>query len=344
MADEENPAGQGRPWPNVGAVNDGERRGIFERIGSMMEGENGLRNKMIIKSALAVCGMLCLLMLILLPMSFGNVEYYEYAFKKNRNTGRVNTDKVYDMGRYLVGPSITMKKFQASAHILWVEDVRFLSNQNLEMTINVQFAYFLREDELVELHEKLDINYKEPIKNRAVDPIKSAGPEFPTQEFFSNRTHIEKALGLAVANRLSELHADVKYFQLGAVQVPDEVKQRQLDNAIQVENNQLAELVKESELIREETRTLVNKINNNATLIQKTAAADAGLLIAQAQTRAQDIVSQARSGGLQKVYTALGITEGKHKASLDYIRTLAAHPTARLKVNFNDKVPLIGVV
>ena len=55
-----------------------------------------------------------LLLIILLPMSFHNVEYYEVAFAKRRSTGTISRDKVYYPGRHCIGPDTEFVKFPAS--------------------------------------------------------------------------------------------------------------------------------------------------------------------------------------------------------------------------------------
>ena len=45
-----------------------------------------------------------LLLVILLPISFSYLDYYHYGLIRRRTTGRVNLDRVYEGGRYLVGP------------------------------------------------------------------------------------------------------------------------------------------------------------------------------------------------------------------------------------------------
>jgi len=53
----------------------------------------------------AVCvGIAALLLIILLPISFSYLDFYDYGFLRRHTTGRVNIDRVYEGGRYLVGP------------------------------------------------------------------------------------------------------------------------------------------------------------------------------------------------------------------------------------------------
>jgi hypothetical protein len=52
-----------------------------------------------------VCGGIAILLLvILLPISFSYLDFYHYGFLRRHTTGRVNLGRVYEGGRYLVGP------------------------------------------------------------------------------------------------------------------------------------------------------------------------------------------------------------------------------------------------
>ena len=53
----------------------------------------------IIGSAIAV-----LLLVILLPISFSYLDYYHYGLVRRRTSGRVSLERVYESGRYLLGP------------------------------------------------------------------------------------------------------------------------------------------------------------------------------------------------------------------------------------------------
>ena len=52
---------------------------------------------------LIVLGVACLLVVILVPMSFGDLEYYEMGFTRNKATGEVDTSKVYYGGMWVSG-------------------------------------------------------------------------------------------------------------------------------------------------------------------------------------------------------------------------------------------------
>jgi hypothetical protein len=54
-----------------------------------------------------VSSIAALLLVIILPLSFSYLDFYDYGFLRRRTTGRVNLDRVYEGGRYFVGPDHT---------------------------------------------------------------------------------------------------------------------------------------------------------------------------------------------------------------------------------------------
>jgi hypothetical protein len=118
------------------------------------------------------------------------------------------------------------------------------------------------------------------------------------------------------------LLADVDKFILGRVKIPDSVANKQLDVKIQLERNDMQDNMKKAQLERDMTDVNVNKINLEATKTLRIAQANANLVRKQATADAKAIVEKATFDGLANLYTECGITSAKHKASLDYLRTL----------------------
>lgn len=72
--------------------------------------------------------------------------------------GKVHTNRVYTRGRYAIGPDYKFFKYQADAHFVHLEDVGVFSDGGpdsvgLSFLIDVDFTYFLKEDELGQLHK-----------------------------------------------------------------------------------------------------------------------------------------------------------------------------------------------
>ena len=161
-----------------------------------------------------------LLMIILLPMSFHNVEYDEMAFYKRRSTGTISRDKVYEAGRYFIGPDGEFVKFPAS---LQTVDFKGLSVWTKTQTtaegggqgaagtavkLDVSFQYRLRPAELSSLYSSVALTFRPFIENLATTTIKNISTSYTANEWTENRKEIQKAMLTGIDTALENAHAD----------------------------------------------------------------------------------------------------------------------------------------
>lgn len=129
--------------------------------------------KQLYSIAACPCAVVSLLLVILLPMSFQNVEYYEVAFFKRRTTGTISRDKVYGAGRHVIGPDAMFVKFPASEQTVefkgmsvWTKTERLTEAQQgaagTAINVDISFQYRLRPEELSDLYASGRSSYARP--------------------------------------------------------------------------------------------------------------------------------------------------------------------------------------
>jgi hypothetical protein len=79
---------------------------------------------------------------------------------------------VYTSGRYFVGPDYTFKKFQADAHFEEVKNIAVFTSDKLEVQISCAFQYFLKIEDLADLHNQYDLFYKPVLRSTALSALK----------------------------------------------------------------------------------------------------------------------------------------------------------------------------
>ncbi|XP_046565249.1 uncharacterized protein LOC124273948 [Haliotis rubra] len=313
-------------------------------------------------------GIVVLLVVILVPMSFSDLEYYEIAFKRRKSTGAVDTSRVYSGGKYFIGPDFEFKKYTASAHYVFLNDVAVFTSDKLEVLLDVSFQYFLRPEDLKQLHSQYDISYEAVMRTSAVDALKGEAPTFTTRQYVSDRAALEAAMFKGVRERLGGkccakncksfkfacppgckevrlcttadkgLFVDVKYFQLGQVQIPSDVKDRFL-RALTLQEDALREqLLQDAQIVRKQTDVEVRQIKNDGKEISANATAQSTTIATLASANYTLAVESARSQGLKKLYTKLGINEQKFKNSFDYLRTLRGMDHVHFTVDFQQRI------
>ncbi|GAQ90589.1 hypothetical protein KFL_006590020 [Klebsormidium nitens] len=282
----------------------------------------------------------CLLMVILLPLSFVTLDYTEYGLVQRRSTGKVYLNKpVYYGGRHFLGPDIKFRKFPADAQFIQLLQIDAVSADKLDTIIDVEFAFFLVRNEVVALKIELDQSYEQVIRNTALAAIKNTAVTFNTADYFLNRTLIEASFFKAVSGAVRPYHAVVPFIFMSGVTIPAQVSGKQLATAIQLQSNQQQIYASQAAVIRATTNQLVNQIANNATFLIQAASAQAAQIVQNAQTNATNTVQEARRSGLAYYYSTVNITLPKHKASLDYITTLQqAAGAAQLHIGYQTKI------
>ena len=310
------------------------------------------------------------LMVILLPMSFSSLNYYEMAFAKQKSTGTVDLDRVYESGLHLIGPDYEFKIFPADAHELNLFNIKAFTSDKLEVRVSVILLYFLRSYELADLHQKFNIDYDDIMKSSAIDALKGAIPVYNTREIVSKRKEIEAVIYKAIRERLGGtccapqnlckswafacpvncisrnicedkdkgIYVDVKYFQLGEISIPGTVEERFLRQLTLQEESEREKLLQNAQVARKETQSKVQQMRNAALEIREEAESTSRFTQITAAANYTSVVEGARSVGLTKLYDELKITRQDHKNSFDYLRTIRGLDNIWLTVDYQQRI------
>lgn len=325
-----------------------------------------------------VLAILVLALVILLPMSFSYLDYYEMGFTRRRTTGNVDTENVYSSGRHLIGPDHEFKEFYASAQYVSFQHIPIFTTDNLQVNISIELQFFLIKDDLKLLHDAFDIFYNKIIVDNAKDALKNSVTKFDTDEFISNRTVIQNELFYGVRERLSGacclpgclktcsqceqwqlctpnckprsqctkadkgLFVEVRYLQLHDIDIPYQVNERRLRSLITDLEREREKSIKEEMIVRKQTDYEVGKIQNRANELLENSTATSQLIVNQAHTNYSQSIETVHNVQLKKMYEELAFTTPKHKTSLNYIRSLKDHDKIKYSIDFNTLVLSAG--
>lgn len=291
-----------------------------------------------------VLGIGVLLLVILLPLSFSYIEYYEFGLKQSRVSKKVYTDKVFAGGRYVNGVSNQFLKYQADAHFMFLDDLEVFSagagsnsSIGLDFKLDVFLTYMLIQDEVGVLHQELARGYNSVITSRARDAIKNEAIFVSFDEFFKKRVDVEKRFREAVIDRWNappSVHVTLDQFHLGRIRIPDSVARKQLDSRLQNERNDMEDYLQEATLERQYTAVAVNTINLQQDNILRTATAEADLIRSKAIVEANEIKNQAQLNGTKTLVAAAGIETQDHKTAFTYIRNLMNREDLDIDVSY----------
>jgi len=283
---------------------------------------------------------LILFIVIILPISFSYIDYYDYGLKQRKSTGRVNTDKAYLSGRYFHGPDMKFVKYPSVAQIEHLDDVTVFSDGEgdsvgLSFLIDVDFTYFLQEDKIGALHKELSKGYPEVVLSRTNDAIKNAAITVTFMEYFQDRLVVERKFRDAVQTRWNDhpaLPMTLDQFHIGRIQIPEAVAEKQLQSRVQVERNDKESFMQLARVEREKTQVEVNSIQLDTEKLLKTSNAEANLLRANAVAEADQIIGEALNTGTDTLLNSLNIVNQKDVIAFTFIRNLQNRKQLNLSV------------
>ena len=290
-------------------------------------------------------GIVCfLLIVILIPVSFGYLEYYEYGLDQFKITRSIDIENVYSPGRYFIGPAHGFIRYQRDAHFELLTNLAVFSagsstdSIGLEFKVDVGFTYLLIEDEIGDLHKEFAKNYRTVIESRAKDAIKNeAAASVTFSQYFQDRKKVEAKFKAAIQKRWNDppsLHCTLDQFHLGRIQIPDSVAIKQLEAQIQNERNGKEAFTQQAEIEREQTAVEVNSINLETELLLRTARAEAKLLRSKARSESDKIRASAHINGTQYLLSAAGINTEEDISAFTYIRTLKNRDQLNMAVSY----------
>jgi hypothetical protein len=311
-------------------------------------------NKKSNRNALFVAlGIGILLTVILVPLTFSYVEYYEYGLVQRKTTGKVDVDTVYTRGRYNIGPDYTFIKYQADAHFANLEELSVFSSGDsnssigLAFLVDIDFTYLLKEDKIGQVHSESASSYRGVIESRTIEAIRNEAISVSFQQYFRNRKEVEALFKAAVQRRWDTnppVHAVLDQFHLGRIQIPDSVAEQQLESRVQNERNGMEAFLQQAQVERDQTGVEVNKINLETSRVLQTARAEASLLMARATATALKTTTNALNNGTKMLFDAVGIVGQEQRIAFSYMRTLLDRQDLDLGVSYLSDENLIKTI
>jgi len=252
-----------------------------------------------IKSKLSLCTVGIVVLLII--MSFGNVEVTEYALCYSLLTRTVAT-RVYTSGRHMIGPFSYFVKFPAVLTTIQFSDAKMQYDLNLiergedmlrsrtkdglDVGIELSFQYQLTANNIRELYMLLAPypDYHNIFVRVAIDQLSESTTWFSATQFFHERTMIGKRMEQLLQKAYeSKLFASVFSFQLRTVGLPNdfeeaiqntEVMKQETNKALAEQNSTEVQLETDLMLARRRTKVLANKAEGQATSVMLANKAD----------------------------------------------------------------------
>ena len=253
-----------------------------------------------------------ILLIVLLPVSYNYIEYYEIGFKKNTVSNTVDISQVYGPGRYLWAPEDSVVTFPSTyQHIEFLDDdLLVFSQTGLEFNLEADIYYRLTEENLANIYQDFGTNYHDRFVEAIRASIKNTAPNFSVDEFVRNRTDITQIMFNNINNDLADLNIkiDENKFFLGRISFPDLVKNVFLNTAVQQLQNDQSLLQQQVTLIDRSTEQILASIDANITIVLQQSLAEAESIVRKSEAEAKKIFEEATGQGIGNLFAQLNVT------------------------------------
>ncbi|KAL8616086.1 hypothetical protein ACOMHN_064636 [Nucella lapillus] len=339
---------------SIGSVSDAEEVEIFmeeesdpwEAISRCCEGDRKW----------VVCGTALLLLavvsaIILIPQSIVYVEYYQMALARSRVTGRVDRGRTLYGGCYVLFPDTELVVFKSTAHHLHSQ-LGVSSADGLALGLQVSLQYFLKGEELGQLHVQYGEQYEAVVRSVVESEVKNSVVNFTLSQYRLHRKTLEHVIHRRLALRLQGdccprhclkasqgsaaeanctssscntspncslgLHMTLlpQHVQLGAIDIPEEVSERYMRFILLQAEAEKEKLLQEATVEKKRTELLVRDIKNGAHEVLEAARWTSKKILVEAEASAELKRQTAYNQALKHLMSTLNITAPDQRHSL----------------------------
>jgi len=272
------------------------------RLGNREEAEaRGFTPSISPDDKVKISGIVVVVLIVLLFMSFHNVEVTEYALCYSLLTRTVGT-QLYTSGRHMIGPFSYFIKFPSVLTTVQFSDVKMQydldafqrgeselqsrTRDGLDVRIELSFQYQLLPEKIRELYLRMGPypDYHNIFVRFATDRLTESTTWFSANQFFIERTRIGKRMEEWLKNDFEgKLFSTIFSFQLRSVGLPPEfedaiqqteVMKQETKVALAEQNSTLVALETDLMIARRRTKIASNKAEGQAAAVMLANKAD----------------------------------------------------------------------
>ncbi|MES1912506.1 MAG: hypothetical protein MHM6MM_004771, partial [Cercozoa sp. M6MM] len=226
---------------------------------------------------LSICGSITLVIIILIAVSIDSLSPTEYGLHYNANTKHIKPNKVYENGRYMLGPGHSFVKFPKKVQTLNFEgasSIEVRSYDGLPVTLSVTVNYRLSKENLHGLYYDYAKDYELAFQKIIRNDVRDSASLYNVTDFYETREAINQQMQVKVQETFLSIHGvQLDSLLVKNVKLPSEVEYAIQQTQIAIQDIQQAE--NELERARIDAETKVLAAEESAKVIVADANADA---------------------------------------------------------------------
>ncbi len=280
-------------------------------------------------------------------LAFDTIGYNQYGLNQNDLTQEIE-NKVYEKGLYHIGLLHHFIKFPKT-----VQKIEFFSSygdpgdtygplnsrtkDGLLINIQLAFHYRLQKDGILSLYGTFALEYEDRYVGQARTTLRDVTSYFNAIEFFNNRTTIGDEMQRQLAESIAEMFAEIIYFQLREIDLPDEFEEALKQVQIAQQQYQIALFEQQAAIVRAETAIIEAQAQANITIISAEASAEAYVINMEAQAEALNVTLTAERIAYYAMGQQLNLTSTELLALL-WIMAIEEHSDSTLIIGTNTPI------
>jgi regulator of protease activity HflC (stomatin/prohibitin superfamily) len=268
--------------------------------------------------------------------SFDSLEFQEIGLNYSWLKQSVE-DRPYPAGRWYLGLGNHFIKFPRSVRtIYFVDDVTGQSQgpslqsrtkDGLTVRLEVSFQYKLKFDSLYDLYQTLGLAYEQTMVRMAIESLTVGSTMYEANTFFANRSVISEEMHSLLNTHFNDhAFADVPFFQLRTVHLPNAFENAIQDTQVREQEIMIAVAEQKQNIVKYETSVIQAEQDVQILTNQAEAESTAIALHNNAFCKQYKLTQVLQSGALAMVKEASG---WKPEMLLEYLRIRAVreHPS-----------------
>jgi regulator of protease activity HflC (stomatin/prohibitin superfamily) len=282
-------------------------------------------------------------------LAFDSIGYNQFGLNQNDLSQQIE-EKVYEKGLYHVGLLHHFIKFPRTVQKIEFFDVTGspgdtygpLNSRTLDgLNIHIQLAfhYRLRKADILTLFQTFALDYEDRFVGQARTSLRDVASLYNAIEFFNNRTTIGDEMQVFLTTDIDGMYADVVYFQMREIDLPDEFEEALKEVQIAQQQYQIALYEQEAAVVKAETAIIQAQAQANITVLSSKASAQAYIIQMNASAQALNITLATESLAYYAMGQQLNLT-ATELLSLLWIKAIMEHDESLLIIGVDTPVIL----
>ncbi|CAG9331871.1 unnamed protein product [Blepharisma stoltei] len=231
-------------------------------------------------------GAVLLIGIILFALSFDSIEPTEWGLCYNTWTKTVYEDEIYAGGRYVIGFTNSFIAFPRNLRTIEFSDtphaqggsLKTRTKEGLSLGLELSFQYELIRNKIPKLYEISNVNFEQTFIRIARDTILQEAGNHQAPEYWTNRTQIGNTMREILDVELQHAYAYCRSLQIMKIILPDSYEQSIVDTQVEVQKTTMKGFEQQAEVVRQKSLVLQSECDQNITIIESSANAQAYFL------------------------------------------------------------------